>query len=178
MNAKRILILGPESTGKSTLAKDLSESFEEPWVPEYVREYMLNLDREYVFEDLSTIAKGQLVSEDEQYKYAKKFLFCDTDLRVIHIWSEFKFGKTAPWILAEIDRRAYDFIFLCGIDIKWEPDPLREHPEPNSRQELFDRYLDLVKNSEIPFQVLHGSRAERLGEAIHILNKKFVSHDI
>lgn len=173
MNTKRILILGPESTGKSTLSQDLSNRFGEPWVPECAREYLLQLDRNYDFDDLSTIAKGQLAAEDRTAKKADRFLFCDTDLRVIHIWSDFKYGKTEAWILQEINQRVYDFVFLCGIDMQWEADPLREHPDPNVRQQLFDRYLDLVKASGFPFAVLNGTRQERLEAAVETLENYF-----
>lgn len=173
MSKKRILILGPESTGKSTLSQDLSTYFGEPWVPEFAREYLLNLNRNYVFKDLSTIAKGQLAAEDLLFEKAEKFLFCDTDLRVIHIWSDFKYGKTEAWILGEIDRRTYDLVFLCGIDMEWEADPLREHPDPKVRQELFDRYLDLVKDSGFPFIILSGSRQERLDASVIAIKKQF-----
>jgi NadR type nicotinamide-nucleotide adenylyltransferase len=169
MSLKKILILGPESTGKSTLAKDLADHFGEPWVPEYSREYLENLIRNYDFDDLSTIAKGQLKAEDLAIQTAKKFLFCDTDLRVIHIWSAHRFGKTSPWILEEIENRVYDLILLTDIDLEWEPDPLREHPEPEMRLYFFKKYLELVKSSDIPFEIISGSREERLNKAISVL---------
>jgi len=170
MNPKRVLILGPESTGKSTLCKDLSTFFSEPWVPEFARDYLLNLNREYVFSDLSTIAKGQIESEDQLAEEANEYLFCDTDLRVIHIWSEVKFGKTATWILEEMKRREYDLIFLCNIDLPWEDDPLREHPDPEMRKTLFNRYLKLGEESGLPFAVISGDRKDRLSKAISYIN--------
>ena len=98
---KRILILGPESTGKSTLAEDLAHHFGEPWVPEFAREYLEKIDRPYRFEDLVEIGKGQVLLEDQQAEKAKNFLFCDTDLRVIHIWSEHRFHGT-PFLLLRL----------------------------------------------------------------------------
>jgi nicotinamide riboside kinase len=76
----RILILGPESTGKSTLAEDLAKHFREPWVPEFAREYLEKIDRPYRFEDLAEMGKGQIQFEDLQAEKARKYLFCDTDL--------------------------------------------------------------------------------------------------
>ncbi|MDG1276183.1 MAG: ATP-binding protein [Algoriphagus sp.] len=166
MNLKKVLILGPESTGKSTLAKDLANHFEEPWVPEYSREYLENLTRDYDFDDLSTMAKGQLQVEEKGEKLAKDILFCDTDLRVIHIWSAHRFGKTDSWILEEIETRVYDLILLTDIDLDWEPDPLREHPEPEMRLYFFKKYLELAKSSGFPFEIISGSREERLQKAI------------
>jgi NadR type nicotinamide-nucleotide adenylyltransferase len=169
MPIKKILILGPESTGKSTLAKDLSTHFSEPWAPEFSREYLEKMGNDYDFEDLSTIAKGQLRAEDDAGQTAKEFLFCDTDLRVIHIWSAHRFGKTSPWILEEIEDRVYDLILLTDIDMDWEPDPLREHPEPEMRFYFFKKYLELAKSSGFPFEIISGSREERLQKAIATL---------
>ncbi len=173
MKPKRILILGPESTGKSTLCQDLSTYFSEPWVPEYAREYLQNLNREYVFDDLSTIAKGQLDAENDLENKARNFLFCDTDLRVIHIWSDVKYGRTEKWILNEIERRPYDFIFLTDIDLPWEVDPLREHPDPEMRKMLFDRYYDLARESGIRYKVLSGDRPMRLEKAVNALKTEY-----
>jgi NadR type nicotinamide-nucleotide adenylyltransferase len=166
MPIKKILVLGPESTGKSTLAKDLSTHFLEPWAPEFAREYLENLGRAYDFEDLSTIAKGQLKAEDAASKTSEEYLFCDTDLRVIHIWSAHRFGKTSSWILEEIETRVYDLILLTDIDMDWEPDPLREHPEPEERVYFFRKYLELARSSGSPFEIISGSRKERLEKAI------------
>jgi NadR type nicotinamide-nucleotide adenylyltransferase len=171
MPIKKILVLGPESTGKSTLAKDLSTHFSDPWAPEFAREYLENLGREYDFEDLSTIANGQLKVEDDESSSAKEFLFCDTDLRVIHIWSAHRFGKTSPWILEEIETRIYDLILLTDIDMEWEPDPLREHPEPEQRVYFFKKYLELVKSSGFPFEIISGSREERLEKALSAIQR-------
>ena len=114
---ERILILGPESTGKSTLAADLAAHFGEPWVPEFAREYLEKLNRAYAFEDLSVIAKGQIEREDEIAQNAKKFLFVDTDLRVIKVWSEHKFDTVAGWILEEIEGRTYSKILITDVEI-------------------------------------------------------------
>ena len=173
MEIKRILILGPESTGKSTLAQDLSTYYGEPWVPEYAREYLQNLNVSYDFEDLSTIARGQIALENQKEKEASKFLFCDTDLRVIHIWSAHKYGKTASWIVDEIKKRKYDLILLTDIDMPWEEDPQREHPEPEMRVYFFNQYLKLAEESGFPLEVMSGPRDERLQRAIQIIDQRF-----
>src|SRR5690606_37041701 len=132
-NPKRILILGPESTGKSTLAEDLASHFGEPWVPEFAREYLEKIDRPYIYEDLLEIGKGQVASEDQLADEAKRFLFVDTDLRVIQVWSEHWFGNTDSWVLDEIEKRKYDLILLTDTGLPWAPDPLREYPELEMR---------------------------------------------
>ncbi|MCU0399768.1 MAG: ATP-binding protein [Algoriphagus sp.] len=163
---KRILILGPESTGKSTLAEDLAQHFGEPWVPEFAREYLEKFDRPYQFEDLAEIGKGQVKLEDQLAEKAKKFLFCDTDLRVIHIWSEHRFGKTDPSVLEEIQVRKYELILLTDTDLPWEPDPLREYPELEMRQYFFDKYRKLAEQSGFPYLIVSGDREKRLKDAV------------
>lgn len=167
----RILILGPESTGKSTLAEDLANHFGEPWVPEFAREYLEKINRPYQFEDLVEIGKGQISLEDHMAKSAKKLLFCDTDLRVIHIWSDHRFGKTDFWVLEQLEIRRYDLILLTDIDMEWEEDPLREHPEPEMRRYFFEKYLTLAKRSNIPFLIVSGNREKRMKTAILAVEK-------
>lgn len=166
---KRILILGPESTGKSTLAADLAIHFAEPWVPEYAREYLEKINRPYEFEDLLEIGKGQVALEDQLAGKAKNFLFCDTDLRVIHIWSEHRFGKTHPWVLDEIARRTYDLILLTDTDLPWTPDPQREYPELEMRQYFFKKYLQLAEESGFPFLIVSGNREIRLKTGVEAI---------
>lgn len=167
---KRILILGPESTGKSTLAEDLANYFGEPWVPEYAREYLEKIERAYQFEDLLEIGKGQLILEDFLAQKAKKLLFVDTDLRVIHIWSEHRFGKTDPWVLREIKERKYDLILLTDTDLPWEPDPLREYPELEMRQYFFEKYKNLAQESGFPLVTVSGDRESRLRSAVEAVD--------
>lgn len=168
---KRILILGPESTGKSTLAEDLSSHFGEPWVPEFAREYLEKIDRSYHFEDLVEIGRGQMDLEDRIVQIAKNYLFCDTDLRVIHIWSEHRFGKTDSWVLDEIDRRKYDLILLTDTDLPWTPDPLREYPELEMRQYFFKKYLQLAQESGFPYLIVSGDQQKRLLTAVKEVKK-------
>ena len=163
---KRILILGPESTGKSTLAEKLAKHFAEPWVPEVAREYLEKLDRPYAYEDLLQIGKQQMRTEDELAMQAQNYLFCDTDLRVIQVWSQHRYGKVDPWVLEELARRTYDLILLCAPDLPWQADPLREHPELEMRQQFFEIYQQLSQASGIPWILVSGDTAQRLSTAI------------
>lgn len=169
MKPERILILGPESTGKSTLAGDLALHFGEPWVPEFARAYLSKLERPYVLEDLINIARGQLALEDKIALEASKFLFVDTDLRVIQVWSIHRFGEVADWIMEEIAMRKYSKILLTDVDLPWESDPLREHPEENMRRYFLDQYQRLAVESGFPFCRISGDRAQRLGMAIDFI---------
>ena len=167
---KRILILGPESTGKSTLAEKLAQHYAEPWVPEVAREYLEKLARPYTYEDLLLIGERQLSLEDELAAKAKQFLFCDTDLRVIQVWSQHRFGKVDPWVLEEIARRTYDLILLCAPDLPWQEDPLREHPELEMRQHFFEFYQQLSEASGFPWVLISGGTGERLSIAIQAVD--------
>lgn len=166
----KIVLTGPESTGKTTLAKQLAEAFETCWLPEFAREYIGQLGRPYVFEDLKKIAKGQIDGEIQLLAEAKKeseMLFLDTDLITIKIWSEDKFGKTDPWILKEIESRTYDFYLLCKPDLEWEFDPQRE--DANRLAELFEIYKKELIALKKPFAIIEGvghSRLERATKAI------------
>jgi NadR type nicotinamide-nucleotide adenylyltransferase len=167
--------LGPESTGKSTLAEKLAQHYAEPWVPEVAREYLENLDRLYTYEDLLQIGKQQMNLEDELALSATRFLFCDTDLRVIQVWSQHRYGKVDPWVLDEIARRTYGLILLCATDLPWQEDLLREHPELEMRQHFFEVYQQLSKASGFPWVLISGEKAERLStaiEAVDSLNKE------
>ncbi|MCD4735883.1 MAG: ATP-binding protein, partial [Bacteroidales bacterium] len=92
----RIAITGPESTGKSRLSAQLAEHFNTVWAPEYAREYLQKIQRPYTQEDLLEIAKGQKRMHEKMMKFARNILFCDTEMLVIKIWSEFKYGNCHP----------------------------------------------------------------------------------
>ena len=163
---KRIAIVGPESTGKSTLAEKLAKHFAEPWVPEVAREYLEKLDRPYAYEDLHQIGRQQMQLEDKLAGEAKSYLFCDTDLRVIQVWSQHRYGKVDPWVLEELARRTYDLILLCATDLPWKADPLREHPDLEMRQQFFEIYQQLSQASGFPWVLISGDTAQRLSTAI------------
>jgi NadR type nicotinamide-nucleotide adenylyltransferase len=156
---KKVVILGPECTGKSELSEYLAKEFDTVWVEEYARTYIESLDRAYTAEDLPIIARGQLSLEDALTRKAKRVLICDTDLYVIKVWSNFKYGYCDPQILESIASRKYDLYLLSYIDIPWQFDPLREHPD--ERDVLFELYHQEMQNQSVPFKIIKGSREER-----------------
>lgn len=165
---KKIAVVGPESTGKTTLARQLAEKYQTRWVPEYAREYLEKQDGNYEQDDLLAIAKGQLRKEEEYEKTAKDFLICDTNLIVIKIWSEYKYGSLDQWIEDQIKSRSYDLYLLTNWDIPWEYDVLRETPD--DREQLFELYEALLKSYELPYAMIEGSEEERLALAIKNIN--------
>ena len=163
----RIAITGPESTGKSTLAKELSTYYQTLYVPEIARFYIDDLQRPYNQNDLLQIAKLQCAEEDKLMMKANKILICDTDLLVIKIWSEVKFGNCDNWIIGEQQNRHYDLYLLCNIDLPWQSDPQREHP--NERERLFNLYhLSLIK-MKASYEIITGKERERTGKAIAVI---------
>jgi NadR type nicotinamide-nucleotide adenylyltransferase len=174
---KKIVILGPESTGKSTLCSGLAEHYDTGWVAEFARAYLLANGKQYMLPDLLRIAKGQLQTEDEgalkMAQQGKPFLFIDTDLYVIKIWSEFVFNSCDNTILTGISNRHYDLYLLCNIDLPWVPDELREYPDLRSRQKLFHYYKDAMVNQEVPWVEINGSDEERLAAAITAIDATF-----
>jgi len=169
----KIVIIGPESTGKSTLSKSLADHYREPWVMEYAREYIEVLDRPYEYDDLLLIARGQLAKEDDQAQRANRFLFCDTDLHVIHIWSQHRFGKTDPWILNQLKFKHYDLYLITDIDIPWEEDPQREHPDPLIRKYFMEKYVNTISETGVPYVILKGNHENRRDVAIERISAHF-----
>lgn len=168
---KKIVVIGPESTGKSTLSSQLAAHYQTLWVPEFARDYLIQLNRPYEQEDLLRMAEGQLITEDAAAIKANELLICDTDLHVIKVWSEAKYGDCDPRILEMIASRKYDLYLLTYIDIAWEDDPLREHPQPEERQYFYQVYRDIVMNSGLPWADIRGGYEERLQTAIKAVEK-------
>jgi len=160
---KKIAIIGPESTGKSTLTKGLAQYFDEPFLPEYGRKYLEENGSQYEKSDLLKISKGMLQAEQEQAKNANQFLFCDTDLIMMKVWYEVKYGKCHPWVLNQLESNPYDYYLLCAPDLPWQSDPLRENP--NIREELFERYQKELEDYGFEYAVIAGIE-ERLARAV------------
>jgi NadR type nicotinamide-nucleotide adenylyltransferase len=182
---KKIVVIGPESTGKSSLCKLLAEHYHTLWCPEYAREYLTAHGMNYTYEDLLTIAKGQIELEEKYTQLAianrqgdpnpslithYSLLFIDTDMYVMKVWCEFVFGKCHPFILNQITERKYDLYLLCDIDLPWTYDKLREYPDPGPRQQLYEIYKSLMENQSTPWVEVNGNYELRVQKAIHAVN--------
>jgi nicotinamide riboside kinase len=117
------------------------------------------------------IARGQLRQEDEKARQANKLLICDTDLYVLKVWSEHKYGQADPRILEQIAGRPYDLYLLTYIDIPWEEDPQREYPDPQMREYFYRIYRDIVINAGVPWADIRGTFEEREKAAIAAVNR-------
>lgn len=159
----KIAVTGPESTGKTTLAKNLALSFNSLWVPEYARDYIANLKTPYNKQDVENIAKGQLKSIKDIERQADKLLICDTELIVIKIWMEVKYGNCPEWIRNEVQKQDFDLYLLCYPDIPWTYDEQREHP--NLREYLFDLYEKELQKNNFNYYIIKGNKEERISKA-------------
>ena len=166
---KKIVLTGPESTGKTTMAKLLADYYKTIWVEEFGREYFVNKNGKLDISDIIEIAKGQVKIEDEGFKHANKFLFCDTDLIITQVWSEIYF-KDCPSEVFELNAyRSYDLYLLMDIDIPWEDDGTREFP--HLRKWHFDRLKDELQKRSMPFIVISGNYEQRIKKCIEVLNE-------
>lgn len=176
MNSRILVTTGPESSGKTTLARDLSRQLQAPLVLEASRDYLNALyarrpGEPYRQHDLLQIARLQLQQEEAALAQPPARLVCDTDLLVILVWSEVKYGGCEPELLQLFEqslRLAPRHYLLCDHHIPWEPDPLREHP--HARGELFRRYCDKLQQLQLGFTLVSGTPQQRLQQALAVLD--------
>jgi len=164
----RVSVTGPESTGKSWLAERLAEHYHTRWVPEYARKYLEGINRAYTYEDILVIARKQFEAENSAGNNSE-LLFCDTDFCVTSIWCNVKYGKCHEWIKTKLEQNQYSLYLLCDIDLPWQYDPLREHPE--MRSELFGMYRDLLQEKLFNYRIVRGTGEVRLQNAIGFVDE-------
>lgn len=165
----RVAITGPESTGKSILTESLSRYFNFPFVREYAREYINKLDRPYTFEDVEAIAYGQTKQEKQLASSADTLCFSDTELLVIKVWMEHKYKKFPEWIKEKIVSDPFDLYLLCNVDMPWESDPQREHP--NLREYFFSIYEQELKKYDFNYRVISGNYEKRFLDAVQYVEE-------
>ena len=190
---KKIVIIGPESTGKSTLCEKLAHHYDTSWCPEYAREYLLKHGTDYSYDNLLEIAKGQIAMEEKYIRIVEEdqaatglsrlptndsrlsthhspLLFIDTDMYVMKVWCQFVFGKCHSWILNQINERKYDLYLLCNVDLPWVKDELREYPDLARRKKLYDIYREIMLKQAVPWIDISGNYEERFQKAVNAVD--------
>ncbi len=173
-NSLRIVLFGPESTGKTTMCEQLAKHYKTQWVPEYMREYLQakwdNHKEICVYEDLLPIAEGQMKLENKLVLEGNKILFCDTNLLELKVYSEIYYEGKVPEILNKISlENNYDLYLLTYIDIPWMPDDLRD--KPNEREEMFFRFKETLDKYDLPYVTIKGDEMSRLEKAIKVIDQ-------
>ncbi|WP_271765665.1 ATP-binding protein [Aquimarina algiphila] len=165
----KVVLFGPESTGKTTLAKQLAEYYNTEWIPEYAREYLQEKwDRTKeicTYDDLMLIAEGQMKLENEAAKKANKVLICDTDLLETKVYSELYFNGLVHPVLDKVSlENVYDLYLLTYIDVPWTPDDLRD--KPHQREEMFLNFKECLDKHNLPYIVIKGDKNSRFEKAV------------
>lgn len=174
LNIVKVVLFGPESTGKTTLSKQLARHYNTVWAPEYARQYLQNKwnneRKTCENSDLIPIAIGQMKLENELAKKADKVLICDTDLLETKIYSEEYYGG---FVNPELEKAAinniYDLYLLTDIDTPWEDDDLRDRPD--QRLEMFKAFENALIKYNRPYILLKGDRKKRIEDAINKIDK-------
>ena len=174
INLVKVVLFGPESSGKTTLSRQLARYYHTVWAPEFAREYLQNKwnneRKTCEAEDLIPIAIGQMKLENKLAKRADKILICDTDLLETKVYSEEFYGG---FVDEKLDKAAnenqYDLYLLTYIDTPWEEDDLRDRPE--QRLEMFNAFETALKKHNRPYILLKGDRETRLKNATEAIDK-------
>ena len=170
VNYKRIVITGPESTGKTTLSKQLAEKYNTVWIPEFAREYAKDIQGEFTYNDVVDIARIQLVQEIEVEHLINKIVFFDTSLIITKVWLDVVFKKHPQWLDDLIKIEEADLYLLCAPDIDWVADPLRVNGG-TKRNILFDRYFQELENYGFNYKIIAGKGQKRLNSCIEYINE-------
>jgi nicotinamide riboside kinase len=166
----KIAVIGPESTGKSALTQALALHYSSPFVDEYARDYVANLNRPYTFGDVCTIARYQIDAEELYSRNPDSgtpFVFFDTELIITKVWFEYCYGVVPDFVTNQLQKGFFDLYLICDIDLAWEPDPVREHG--NDREFFADWYRREVEQLEKPYVIVQGLGNSRLYNAVNAI---------
>ena len=169
----KIALIGPESSGKTTLCARLASHYKTCWVPEFAREHIASLKRKYTLEDIEYCTRRQIDSEEEAIKKAHRFLFCDSEMIIAKVWCEDVFKVVPEWIEALADNHRYDLFLLTRPDIPFLEDAVRENP--HRREFFFDWYKRELEKRKFKYSIIGGDGEVRFQNSIAAIESHFAS---
>ena len=165
---KKIAIVGPESTGKSTMSAYLANHYQTVWVPEFARGYCEKLTEPPTWQDEINMFYGQVALEKEMQPQANGLLICDTTFITVKIWSDQMFGRSPQEVLDALPKYPYDLYLLLNIDLPWEDDPLRDFPDMREHfMAIWYKELDALNAN---YKVISGTGTERYESAVRVID--------
>ena len=164
-------MIGPESTGKTTLCRAMAEHFQTQWVPEYSRDFVENIQRTYTLADIEYCTKKQLEAEDNILQISNQFIFCDTELIIAKVWCEDIFDFCPAWIEKAITDKEYDLYLLTSPDLPFVHDPVRENAD--RRNYFFTLYKQELEKRSFSFSIIQGAGNRRFENALKTISGKF-----
>ncbi len=170
---KRVALIGPESTGKSTLCHLLAEHYKTVWVPEFARDYIGNLQRTYTKDDVLHCIKEQIKLEKEFILNANKIIFTDNEAINGKVWMLDKFNECPEWIDHEITKNSYDLYLLTTPDIPFVADNVRENE--SRRLFFFDWYKKILDDNSFNYKIINGMKEDRFNLAKEAVDKLLMS---
>jgi NadR type nicotinamide-nucleotide adenylyltransferase len=167
----RIVVTGAESTGKTTLARQLADHFGALWVPEQARAYAERMQRPLTIEDVSAIGSAQIAAEDaaiaDAIKHEHRMLVLDTDLISTVVYARHYYGTCPAWIEAEAVARRADLYLVCASDLPWTPDGIRDRPM--HRQELDRAFREAMLEFKLSYDGVSGLGDDRFASALRAI---------
>ena len=164
--AKRICIFGPESTGKSTLARELAAHFKSTFVPEHARALLDPKNGVCEESDIDAIARGQIAAEAAAARQANRVLICDTDVLSTVVWSRLLFQRCPRWIEEAAQRRTYDLYLLLDVDVLWVDDQQRYFPDDTDRSRVFRLFKQALDERQRGYIQVRGTWQERFARSV------------
>lgn len=164
----RVVLIGSECTGKTTLATKLAAHYEVEFVPEYLRSYFTAKDGNLTVDDAIPIAEGQFKLENKAEEKGYNPIICDTDIVSSIVYTEHYFGQLPLWFEKQLQIRTASIYLLCDVDVEWIADGQRDMPENrNYMQSLFSREL---QNRGLNYQTISGPLDKRMQDGIALIN--------
>jgi len=168
MTVPKIAVVGPESTGKSTMSAYLAKHYNTVWVPEYARDYCAKLTEPCTWQDEINMFYGQLDLEAEMLPLANELLVCDTTFITVKIWSDYTFGRSPQEVLDKLSQHPYDLYLLLNIDLPWEEDPLRDFP--HMREHFMEIWVKELQALNANYTLISGTGDERYADAVKAID--------